>query len=163
MSSIFESPLFNLPVCFSKYCRIISSVIFPVLHAPYPIPHRCLPQYRSFNFGYSFWSNLDERPFNLFTNWLRAILGGYSTCMWTWSLLRTPPNILTSSESHTWINSSRHRSLMSPISTLYRYFVIHTIWTVNLDTIWLLRLKSSTYRFYRVRPLKSCTKVHSFD
>lgn len=111
----------------SKYSCTISSVITPVLQAPYPTAQKCLPQYLFRNAGNSSCSNRELRPFNLFTNSLMLIDGGYSTCICMWSLLTTPFNMCTSSLLHTCTKMSRHLFCTSPVNTAYRYFVTHTI------------------------------------
>jgi hypothetical protein len=122
----------------SRYSCTISSVIFPVLHAPYPIAQKCFPQYRRFNSGYSCCNNREVRPFIRFTKSEIDFDGGYSICICTWSLLTTPLSILTSSVSQICTIKSRHLTLISPCSTWYRYLVTHTICAVSLVTLWLL-------------------------
>ena len=122
----------------SRYSCTISSVIFPVLQAPYPIAQKCLPQYLRFNSGYSCWSKREVRPFNRFTKSEIDFDGGYSICICTWSLLTTPLSILTSSVSQICTIKSRHLTLISPCSTWYRYFVTQTICAVRRVTLWLL-------------------------
>ena len=122
----------------SRYSCTISSVIFPVLHAPYPIAQKCLPQYFFFNSGYSCWSKREVRPFSLFTKSETDFDGGYSMCICTWSLLTTPLSILTSSVSQICTIKSRHLTFISPCSTWYRYFVTQTMCAVSLVTLWLL-------------------------
>ena len=111
----------------SKYSCTISSVITPVLHAPYPTAQKCRPQYRFLIAGNSSCNSRELLPFSLFTKSLTLIDGGYSTCMWIWSLLTTPFNIFTSSLLHTCTSMSRHLFCTSPVNTAYRYFVTHTI------------------------------------
>src|SRR5215208_1447985 len=136
MKSLF-SRLLGSRWC-SKYSCTISSVILPVLQAPYPIAQKCLPQYRLFNSGYSCWSKREVRPLNRFTKSLIDFDGGYSMCTCPWSLLSTPLSILTSSASQICTIRPRHLTLISPCSTWYRYFVTHTTWAVSLVTLWLL-------------------------
>ena len=126
----------------SKYSCTISSVILPVDQPPYPIAQKCRPQYRFFNSGNSSCNLLDDLPFIRLTKSLIDILGGYSMCICTWSLLTTPFSIRTSSASHIWISSFRHLFWVSPVRTGYRYFVTHTKWTVNLVTVCPERLCS---------------------
>src|SRR3984893_12536676 len=87
---------------------------------------KCRPQYFLPSAGYSCCSRRDVRPFIRLTKSDNALDGGYSMCMCTWSLLTTPLRIRTSSASHICTSKSRHRTLMSPCSTAYRYFVTHT-------------------------------------
>ena len=96
-------------------------------HAPYPTAQKCLPQYRFRNIGNSSCNRRELLPFRRFTKSLTLIDGGYSTCMWMWSLLTTPLRMRTSSLSHTCTNMSRHRFCTSPVNTAYLYFVTHTI------------------------------------
>jgi len=122
----------------SRYSCTISSVMFLVLHAPYPIAQKCLPQYRRFNSGYSCCNMREVRPLNLFTKSDSAFDGGYSMCICTWSLLTTPLSILTSCVSQICTIKSRHLTLIYPCSTWYRYFVTQTTCAVSLVTLWLL-------------------------
>ena len=122
----------------SRYSCTISSVILPVLQAPYPIAQKCLPQYLLFNSGYSCCNIREVRPLNLFTKSDSDFDGGYSMCICTWSLLTTPLSILTSSVSQICTIKSRHLTLISPCSTWYRYFVTQTMCAVSLVTLWLL-------------------------
>ena len=122
----------------SRYSCTISSVMFPVLHAPYPIAQKCLPQYLLFNSGYSCWSSREVRPLSRFTKSDSDFDGGYSMCICTWSLLTTPLSIFTSSVSQICRIKSRHLNFISPCSTWYRYFVTQTMCAVSLVTLWLL-------------------------
>ena len=143
-SSMKLSPsLFALLLWCSKYCCTISSVMFPLLQHPYHTAQKCRPQYFFFNSGNSSCILLDERPFSIFTISLTLNFGGYSMCMWTCSLLTNPFNILTSNASHICFIKSLHRFWTSPSNTWYRYFVIHTICTVNLPAEWPSCLFSS--------------------
>src|SRR5882757_8910218 len=87
---------------------------------------KCRPQYFLPRAGYSCCNRREVRPFILLTKSDSDFDGPYSMCMWTWSLLTTPLRIRTSSASHICNSKSRQRTLMSPCSTGYRYFVTHT-------------------------------------
>jgi len=162
-----ESSSSSLLLWCSKYAWTISSVIFPVLHAPYPVAQKCLPQYLFFSFGCSCWSILEVRPFIRFTIWLIEMRGGYSIWIWIWSLLTTPFKISTSSTSQIWMINSLHRFWMSPLSTWYRYFVAHTMWQVKRVVVWLpLRIgfpiaqRIPNFRLFVT--LKFCTESAGF-
>lgn len=138
--SIIQFSIFPLGIsrwC-SKYSCTISSVITPVLHAPYPTAQKCLPQYFFRNIGNSSCNILELRPFIRLTKSLTLSDGGYSTCMCMWSLLTTPFKMCTSSLLHTCTNMSRHLFWTSPVNTPYRYFVTHTIWQLRLLTLCVL-------------------------
>ncbi len=139
----------------SRYSCTISSVMLPVLHAPYPIAQKCLPQYLRFNSGYSCWSNREVRTLNLFTKSEIDFDDGYSMCICTWSLLTTPFSIFTSSVSQICTIKSRHLTLISPCSTWYRYFVTQTIWAVSLVTLWLLWRLSFTAKLLTLVEMSS--------
>jgi len=88
--------------------------------------HNLLPKNVSpiglFRSGYSICSILDVRPFIRFTKSLIDNFGGYSICIWTWSLLTTPFKIWTSSASHIWMINSLHLCLISPFK--YRITIL---------------------------------------
>ena len=127
--SIIQFAVFPLGMSrwFSRYSCTISSVITPVLHAPYPTAQKCRPQYLFRNAGNSSCNRRELRPFNRFTKSLTLIDGGHSTCICIWSLLTTPFKIRTSSLLHTCTSMSRHLFCISPVNTAYRYFVTQTI------------------------------------
>src|SRR5215210_9505538 len=141
--------------------------MLPVLHAPYPIAQKCLPQYCFCNFGCSCCNSLEVRPLNLLTRSESDFDGGYSMCMWTWSLLTTPLSILTSSASQICTSRSRHRTLISPVSTSKRYLVTHTMCAVSRVVVCpLCRLSftgaTSTTQQKCVATESLALKAHSF-
>ena len=75
-------------------------------------------------------------PFNCFRIKLSDNFGGYSICMWTWSLLTTPLSISISIDSQSCISKLRHLFCTSPVKTWYRYFVTQTICTVKRVNVW---------------------------
>lgn len=83
----------------SKYFWTASSVILPVDQAPYPVDQKYRPQYCSRRWGNYCCSSLDERPLRRLLISAKAIFGGYSMCIWTWSLDTTLFKIRTSSAS----------------------------------------------------------------
>ena len=89
---VFVSLLDGLLWC-SRYSSTISWVTLPVLQTPYPIAQKCLPQYLFDSSLNSIWSFLDVLPLSFFTMSLIERLGGYSICIWMWSLLTTPLSI----------------------------------------------------------------------
>jgi len=60
-----------------------TSLMLPVLQAPYPIAQKCRPQYRFRRCGYSCCNIRDVRPLNRFTKSDSDFDGGYSMCIWT--------------------------------------------------------------------------------
>ena len=139
----------------SRYSCTISSVMLPVLQAPYPIAQKCLPQYLRFNSGYSCWSKRDVRPFNRFTKSDIDFDGGYSMCICAWSLLTAPLSILTSSVSQICTIKSLHLTLISPCSAWYRYFVTQTICAVRRVMLWLLWRLSFTAKLLTLVEMSS--------
>src|ERR1044071_3663847 len=139
----------------SRYSCTISSVMFPVLHAPYPIAQKFLPQYLFFNSGYSCWSKREVRPFSRLTISDSDFDGGYYMCICTWSLLTTPLSILTSSVSQICTIKSRHLTFISPCSTWYLYFVTQTMCAVSLVTLLLLWRLSFTAKLLTLVEMSS--------
>jgi len=101
----------------SRYSCTASSVIFPVLHAPYPIAQKCFHQYFFERSGNSIWSFLEVLHLSLFTIVEISKLAGYSICIWTWYLLTTHLRIRISSASQIWMMSSLHRVCISHLRT----------------------------------------------
>lgn len=119
----------------SRYSCTASSVMFPVLHAPYPIAQKCFHQYFFERSGNSIWSFLEVRHLSLFTIVDISRLAGYSICMCTWSLLTTHLRIRISSASQIWMMSSLHLVWISHLRTWYLYFVTQTMWAVMRVTV----------------------------
>ncbi len=102
----------------SKYSWTASSVILPVDHAPYPVAQKCRPQYRFSRCGNSCCISRDRAALlSVWANPTAQSAGGYSMCIWTWSLDTTPFKMRTSSASQICTSKSRHRNLMSPCRT----------------------------------------------
>ena len=148
------------------YWMIISSVTFPDVTQKYPIPQKCLPQYSFLISANSCWISRELLPFIFCTTLLTEYCGGIDTNTWIWSLDTFP--LITSIPyfSHTCRMISLTRIATSPLSTFFRYFVIHTIWYLlsnlvcdvvryNCISHMLLKLWTKVQRSYlKGRPLE---------
>lgn len=122
-------------------CHLISTISWtPTTKAYYP---KMSPSISIWDFG-KLCCNLQELlPLNFFTILLISCDGTYSKYIWTWSLLTIPSNILIPSTSYICIRITLNTFSIPPSNTKYQYFVLHTIWTVNLDKVWPFTLWSN--------------------
>jgi len=81
------------------------------------------------------------------TNFAGDKSAGADSSMWVWSGDTAPRTIATSLLSQICRIKSRVRSATRPVSTLYRYFVIHTTWYFRSKTAWALRRYSAISPF----------------